>query len=211
MPIPHYNYYPPSGEVVDSSNPRAQWNGRVWMLNGRPYSVPSGHKLVGRPGGKMSGWYYDWQKRAWMEPSKPAGQQQPQRGPQPPAPAPRPMPMPVPVPVPVSQQPARQPEKEMKTVETKKPNALDALIKHPVAPVLGGLLVLVAQFTEAPVPPTIPNDLPDPTAKQWQMIYAQNQQAFQRRMELYNTLGLVLLGYASTQTVLDALPAKRAA
>src|SRR5207249_4310604 len=104
--IPHYNYNPPSGQMVDASNPRAQWNGRVWMLNGRPYSVPSSDKLVGRPGGPMSGWYYDWQKRAWMEPSKPGSQ--PGGGPRPPAPGPRPpapgpRPMPVPVPIPVSQ------------------------------------------------------------------------------------------------------------
>ena len=59
-------------------------------------------------------------------------------------------------------------------------------------------------------PPSIPTDLPESTAKQWQMVYNQNQQRFQRRMELYENLGMVLLGYASAQTVIDALPAKRA-
>src|SRR5262249_15474772 len=156
----HFNYYPPAGEVVDASMPRAQWNGRVWMLNGRSYSVPASHRLVGRPGGRFAGWYYDWQKRAWMEPSAPRTQQQQQQ--RPPAPMQQ-QPALIPVPIPVQQQspqtPAPQPEKkEMMTVEQKKPNVLDALIKHPVAPVLGGLLLLATQFTDAPQPPTIPDD-----------------------------------------------------
>src|SRR5262249_52580942 len=84
----------------------------------------------------------------------------------------------------------------------KKPNALDALVKHPVAPVVGGILVLASYFTDEPKPPEIPHDLPEPTAKQWQMIYQQNLQRYERRMELLQTIGLSLLGYASTQAVL---------
>ena len=93
----------------------------------------------------------------------------------------------------------------------KKPNALDALVKHPVAPVVGGILVLASYFTDEPKPPEIPHDLPEPTAKQWQMIYQQNLQRYERRMELLQTIGLALLGYASTQAVLDALPPKKGA
>jgi len=93
----------------------------------------------------------------------------------------------------------------------KKPNALDALVKHPVAPVVGGILVLASYFTDEPKPPEIPHDLPEPTAKQWQMIYQQNLQRYERRMELLQTIGLSLLGYASTQAVLDALPPKKGA
>lgn len=106
-------------------------------------------------------------------------------------------------------QPLVQVQPEKCAVE-KKPNALDALIKHPVAPVVGGILVLASYFTEEPKPPQIPHDLPDPTAKQWQMIYQQNLQRYERRMELLQTIGLTLLGYASTQAVLDALPKKSA-
>jgi len=59
LPTPHYNYYPPSGAVLDQNETRAYWNGRAWMLNNRVYGVPSGHRLVGRAGGQMDGWYYD--------------------------------------------------------------------------------------------------------------------------------------------------------
>src|SRR5947208_3176740 len=86
--IPHYNYYPPAGQVVDATDGRVQWNGRAWMLKGRVYGVPASHRLMGKPGTAHSGWYYDWGKRAWMEPSSaPAVQSQPQ-------PQPRPQPRP---------------------------------------------------------------------------------------------------------------------
>ena len=35
------------------------------------------------------------------------------------------------------------------------------------------------------------------------------QQRFARRMDLYKDLGMVLLGYASAQTLLDALPGRQ--
>ncbi len=198
MAIPHYNYYPPAGQVVDASDGRVQWNGRAWMLNGRVYGVPSSHRLQGRPGGPMAGWYYDWSHRAWMEPSAPST-----------AITPRPRPQPS-HPMPQHPQPTAHPTPDKKeTCMEKKPNnVLDALVKHPVAPVLGGVLMLATQFTDEPAPPTIPDDLPEATAKQWMMIYNQNQQRFQRRMELYQNLGMVLLGYAEAKAVLDALPPK---
>src|SRR5262249_46396825 len=94
MPVPHYNYYPPAGQVIDATDGRVQWNGRAWMLNGKVYGVPASHRLMGKPGSSFSGWYYDWQKKAWMEPSNtpyPSGggapsRQPPQPRPQPPAP-----------------------------------------------------------------------------------------------------------------------------
>jgi hypothetical protein len=195
MAVPHYNYYPPTGQVIDASDGRVQWNGRAWMLNGRVYGVPSSHQLIGKPGGALSGWTYDWQKHAWMEPSAPmfppSGGVSPTR----PAPPVRP------------QTPVVVPVKEI-AVEKKKMSPLESLVKHPVAPLVGGVLVAAAYLTDEPTPPTLPDGLPEPMAKQWQMIYAQNQQRFVRRMELYKDLGMVLLGYASAQTILDALPAK---
>ena len=203
MAIPHYNYYPPAGQVVDATDGKVQWNGRAWLLNGRVYGVPSSHKLQGRPGGPMAGWYYDWSKKAWMEPSPPAGGVTPMPRPQPTRPQPQPQP--------TTQLPVHStPEKRETCMEKKPNNVLDALVKHPVAPVLGGVLLLATQFTDEPSPPTIPEDLPEPMAKQWMMIYNQNQQRFQRRMELYQNLGMVLLGYAEAKAVLDALPPKRA-
>ena len=198
MAIPHYNYYPPANQVVDASDGRVQWNGRAWMLNGRVYGVPSSHRLQGRPGGALAGWYYDWSKKAWMEPSAPATTTPPR-----------------PLPVRTQPQPQVQPQVVVhhvpkETCMEKKPNnVLDALTKHPVAPVLGGVLLLATQFTDEPAPPTIPDDLPEATAKQWMMIYNQNQQRFQRRMELYQNIGMVLLGYAEAKAVLDMLPPKR--
>ena len=64
-------------------------------------------------------------------------------------------------------------------------------------------------LTTEPQPPPIPDGMPESTAKQWMMIYNQNQQRFQRRMELYQNLAMVLLGYAESKAVLDALPPKR--
>lgn len=205
MPTPHLNFYPPAGQVIDASDSRVTWNGRAWMLSGRVYGVPSTHRLMGKPGGPLDGWYYDWGRRAWMEPDH-GGPARPGMG------AGRPTPI-VSNPVrPQPQQPAPKPpeKKEECRMERKPGNVLESLIKHPVAPVIGGVLLLAAHFTDEPQPPSIPDELPEATQKQWQMIFNQNQQRFQRRMELYENLGNVLLGYASTQTVLDALPPKRA-
>ncbi len=228
MPTPRFNYYPPAGSVVDRNQPRAQWNGRQWLLNGKPFAVPASHSLVGRMGGPMTGWYYDWRTRAWMEPDRaPAPAPRPAAPPRPagPAPAPAPgamqpagprfipgrrysppraVPAPVPPAVPERKEPAVEKEKKALT-------PLDSLMKHPIAPVIGGILMLASYLTEEPQPPTLPDGLPEPLAKQWQMTFNQNQQRFQRRMDLYQHVGMVLLGYASTQTVLDALPPKRSA
>ncbi len=91
-------------------------------------------------------------------------------------------------------------------MEDKKKAPLELLVKHPVAPVVGGVLVAAAYLTDEPQPPTIPDGLPESSAKQWMMIYNQNQQRFQRRMGLLKDVGMVLLGYASAQTVMEALP-----
>ncbi len=191
--VPHYNFYPPAGQVVDASDGRVTWDGRAWKLNGRVYGVPSTHRLVGKAGTSMSGWYYDWSKRAWMEPSVPK-----------PPPAPRP-----PV-APVVQQPAAPAPvtggAAVVALETHKHNPIESILKHPIAPVLGGVLVAASYLTDEPTPPSIPDEMPEATAKPWMMVYHQNQQRFQRRMDLYKDVGMVLLGYASAQTIMDAFP-----
>ncbi len=88
---------------------------------------------------------------------------------------------------------------------------IESLMKHPVAPVVGGVLVAAAYLTDEPQPPSIPEGLPEASAKQWMMIYNQNQQRFQRRMDLFKDLGMVLLGYASAQTIMEAFPKASAA
>ena len=201
MPTPHYNHYPPSGSVLDQNEPKAYWNGRAWMLNNKVYGIPSGHRLVGRAGGPLDGWYYDWSKRAWMEPDRgrsysgPALQTQPR--PQPQA-QPRPQPQPLqPVPVPVKD----------KCMNAKDPNVLDYLMKHPVAPAAGAFLILGSMLAEEPLPPQIPEELPETIQKQWTMLYNQNLQRFQRRMTIWESVGKLLMGYGETNAILAALPA----
>jgi hypothetical protein len=207
--IPHFNYYPAAGTVIDQSDSRVTWNGRAWMLNGRVYGVPSSHRLVGRPGGPLDGWTYDWGRHAWMEPDH--GPPRPSSGPvagpirrpggfQPQRPQSQPQP----------QTPTVVSEKKECPVEKKDQNVLEYLTKHPIAPLLGGFMLLGTQFAEEPVPPTIPDDLPEATAKQWMMIYSQNLQRFQRRMTLFENIGKLLLGYADTNAVMAALPPKKA-
>ena len=197
MAVPHFNYYPPAGQVVDASDGRVSWDGKSWKLNGRKYGVPSSHSLVGKSGTSMSGWSYDWKKRAWMEPSAP----------KPAAIAVRPAAPPVVMrPAPVAQV-----QRPSVVLERKKLNPIESLMKHPIAPVLGGVLVAASYLTDEPQPPPISDALPDATKRQWQMVYAQNQQRFARRMDLYKDVGMVLLGYSSAQTIIDAFGSREIA
>ena len=211
MATPHFNYYPPSGSVQDTNEPKAYWNGKSWMLNNKVYTVPSGHHLVGRLGGQMDGWTYDWSKRAWMEPDRggraPSGAM---TRPQPTRPAPA-------QPAPVAAQPAKpaQPEKEhhvenkCASKDKEHSNVLEYLMKHPVAPLAGAVVLLGAMMADEPTPPQIPEGRPEPVQKQWLMIYNQNQQRFQRRMQIWDTVGKALLGYSDTNAILSALPARK--
>jgi hypothetical protein len=201
MPISHKNYYPPAGEVIDQSNTSVTWNGREWRYMGRTAPALTGHRLIGKPGGSHDGWWFDWNQYSWMEPDRPqynypnpyAGQQTKPWQSKPQSPAPK-------------------PEKESKGMEKEKPqNVLEYLVKHPVAPLVGGFVLVGSMLADEPQPPQIPAELPEPVAKQWQMIYAQNLERFRRRMALFETIGTVLLGYADTNAVLAALPAKKAA
>lgn len=206
MAIPHYNFYPPAGQVIDASDGRVTWDGRAWRMSGKVFSVPSSHRLIGKGGTTYDGWYYDWQKHAWMQPSAATSQPTPSA----PRPTIGPRPTVAPKPQTTPQPTAPAPEKKEEVhMEKKSHSVLDSLIKHPVAPVIGGFLVLASNFTDEPQPPQITADIPEPLAKQWQMIFNQNQQRFERRMALYEQLGMVLLGYSSTQAVMDMLPAKK--
>src|SRR5262249_51198865 len=139
------------GEVIDQTDPGVTWDGRAWKKAGRVFGVPSTHRLIGRPGSSHDGWYYDWNRRAWMKPDAPRPAPQPR-----PSPAPRPMPFrPQPTPQPPAPQPTPQPpapKPPEKETDMNK-NMLDALIKHPVAPVIGGLLLVASHLTDEPTPP----------------------------------------------------------
>ena len=206
MPIARKNYRPPAGSVIDQNEPRASWNGKEWRLNNKKYNPPSSHRLIGKPGGTLSGWYYDWKQRAWMEPDRAATQpprpggvaRPPMRPPTTPARPPLPR-------IPTTQNPALTPGKEL--IVQKDPNVLEYLVKHPIAPLVGGFLVIGSMMADEPTPPQIPEGLPEPVAKQWQMIYAQNLQRFQRRQAMWETAGKVLLGYAEANAIVSAVTA----
>ena len=209
MPTPHFNYYPPSGSVLDQSEPKAYWTGREWQRNRKKYAVPSGHRLVGRLGGPLDGWYYDWGQRAWMEPDKapPRSSINP----------PRPLPVvtrPTPEAIASRPQPSNQ-EKHMDKCSSKESakdkNVLEYLMKHPIAPLAGALVLVGSMLADEPAPPQIPDGLPEATQKQWLMIYAQNQQRFARRQQIWDTVGKTLLGYSDTNAILAMLPARKAA
>jgi hypothetical protein len=187
MPTPNFNYYPPAGSVLNQTDPSITWDGTKWMRGGSLAPVFSNHNLIGV--GPLQGWWYDWGQRAWMKPDAPAM-------------------TPIAASIPVgSAGPIMIPPPGAGLFGTTgTPTVFEALIKHPVAPVVGGLLLLASHFTDEPSPPQIPADLPDAVSKQWQMIFNQNQQRYQRRMEMYETLGMVLLGYAQTTSLLEALP-----
>jgi hypothetical protein len=231
MPIAHYNYYPPANSVFDADNVQAKWDGRAWRVNGAVYTVPNGHRLAGLPG-PLYGWTYDWQKRAWMEPgnapaptpsapAKPAPgpftmgpvgphpvaprpgtpAPQPAPAPQPPAPAPQPQPQP--------EAPACEPEKEQIRM-TNPQTFLEDLVKHPFAPLIGAGLLVVSYIQDEPTPPAISPELPEPLQKQVTMLFNQNQQKFARRMDLYRDLGMILLGYAGSRSIVDVIGQKHA-
>ena len=88
-------------------------------------------------------------------------------------------------------------------------NALEALIKHPVAPAIGGFLIVAALLTDEPALPEIPAELPEAVQKRWQMIYQQNLERFRRRMDAFQVIGQVLLGFATSDAILRALPAAK--
>jgi hypothetical protein len=88
---------------------------------------------------------------------------------------------------------------------------LEYLVKHPIAPLVGGFILVGSMLADEPQPPTIPANLPDDVGKTWQMIYAQNLARYQKRMQLWETVGKALLGYGEVNAVLAALPPKKAA
>jgi hypothetical protein len=95
--------------------------------------------------------------------------------------------------------------------DTKDKSVLEFLMKHPIAPLAGAFVLLGSMLADEPAPPQIPDGLPEPIQKQWMMIYNQNQQRFQRRMQIWDTVGKALLGYSDTNAILAALPPRKAA
>ena len=188
--IEHKDYMPPPKSVYDASDKHVHWDGRFWVRKGKPFSPTPSHRLVGNPKGPLKGWFYDWNKRAWIEPEDPMTA----AAAPPPAPAPAPM----------VRAPANDNRKEMVPMQcagSKPVTPLEAVLKHPVAPVVGGLLVLLPQFIDPPARPTYPPGLPPETIADAQATFDENRDRFAQRMQLYRDIGMVLLGYSSVQTL----------
>jgi hypothetical protein len=203
MAVAHKNFYPRAGSVEVANDPGWSWNGRQWMKGGRVGVPPKGAPLRGRTGTEMAGWYYDWSKYAWIEPTR---QQMPPRPmPMPPRPAPSP-----PVVVVQPQPPAPAPKKETQMSDCNKPmigGIWEGLIRHPILPAAGVALLIASRFLKRPEPPMIPPELPEPMAKWWQMNYAQNLAIWENNKEFYTNFGQALLtiGTANSAVAVEQL------
>jgi hypothetical protein len=186
--IEHKDYLPPPKSVIDASDKHVHWDGRFWVRKGKPFSPTPSHRLIGNPKGPLKGWFYDWNARAWMEPGGTTLTA-------PVAVAPPPAPVRAPV--------ANDNRKEMamQCGGNKPVTPLEAVLKHPVAPVVGGLLVLLPQFIDPPGRPTYPAGMPPETIADAQATFDENRDRYAQRMQLYRDIGMVLLGYSSVQTL----------
>jgi len=85
---------------------------------------------------------------------------------------------------------------------------LESLMKHPLAPLVGGVMWAIAQFTEEPAPRLVPSELPEAVRAEWQAVIAKNQVRFQRRMAFFEKVGEVLMGFSSVTSIIDFIEAK---
>lgn len=194
----HKNYYPPAGTVEVANDHAWRWDGARWIHNGR-VDVPRNRPLRGVAGGPLAGWFYDWHQFAWMEPvhapALPPAQPHPIVRPQPPAPPPV---------VHHEEHHHHLPKHgdDHRCHLSDKPNIYDGIKDHWVVPLLGAALMVGADFMTQPIPPEIPDGLPEAVQKQWMMIYGQNLNSYSTRkaaLEKYGNLLLALgLGNAAT-------------
>ena len=126
MAMPHYNYYPPAGQVIDASDGRVTWDGQSVEAERqglrRPVVAPA-HRQAGQ---SMSGWYLrleqarvDGAERAEAaRPRRRGRRSQPAVAAEPAAPAP------------VTARPAIVARRARTST-----NPIESLMKHPIAPV----------------------------------------------------------------------------
>jgi len=177
MATAYKNFLPPAGSVEVVGEPAWSWDGRAWLYNGRPTSFPSGRALRGKPGTQLAGWFYDHQRGAWIEPSRPPlGATIPVGGIVPPPPCP--------------------------PAATRITSMWDGLKNHPLVPVAGAALVIFGKhLVKKPEPPQIPEGLPEPFQKMWTMQYQANLQTYNERIEMLKDLGqlAVQVGVSNAQ------------
>ena len=188
MPTPHYNYRPAAGDVVDQNEPTAYWNGKKWQKNKKNYGVPSGHRLVGRAGGPLNGWYYDWSQRAWMEPDKTA----------PSAPATL---MPRPIVVRPTAQPQPRKESTMsKCDHSRKVSLADQIMEvaKVVSYIAGPVVIAVGQSIKPPAAPPVTATQPQWLIDQNQNTFQANNASYESRKGAWQNWGQALLTFGSS-------------
>lgn len=197
MPIARKNYHPPAGSVIDANEPRASWDGHQWRRDGKKFKVPSSHRLVGRPGGSLNGWYYDWKKRAWMEPDRALT----------PTPGGTPPRMPTQS-APQTTMPAKPTqEKAMQNAtQTTPPTLLDYWKNHPLAPVISALCATASIVIDDPLPPTIPENLPEAKQKELVNLYHHNRELVKNRRESLRLLAQMIAGVSESSALFSMLP-----
>jgi hypothetical protein len=190
MATPHKNYYPPAGSVEVAGDPSWSWDGRRWMHQGR-VAVPTGRSLVGRRGGQLDGWHYDWRQYAWIEPT-PAHHYPPAGSSVVHQPAHAPI-------IQIHQQPAHpapQHHTEVHHVhrEHQPESFASELKKHPWWPLVGGIVYLLPEFISEPQPPPVSAEMPHYIQTQLQFQYAQELARYQKRMKVIEKVGALVMG-----------------
>lgn len=200
MATPHFNYYPPSGSVIDQNEPTAYWNGKRWQKKKKNYAVPSGHRLVGRPGGPLNGWYYDWAQRAWMEPDKPTPA--PARPPAMPAPMAPTRTIPAgpirPVSMPLS---TRDKENTMSKCGHSRKASLAEQVMEVVkvgSYIAGPILIAAGQTVKSPAQPPVTPAMPVWLIEKNKSIYEDNKSAYLSRKGDLQNWGQALLTFGSS-------------
>jgi|GEM_PF-2552028 len=191
-------YLPPAGTVEVAGDSSWTWNGREWFQRGQR-AIPSGRQLQGKAGSRLAGWYYDWQRGGWIDPSAASSSQMQQI-------------------TPLQQQQLQLITRKEDPMISRCAPAPEASVtndlpKHPWLPLLALGAQVLPELLTPPQPPTMPQDLPPSVAAAWQLIFAANQQAYERRKALLdkvaNVATQIALGNAQLHEVGNLLAGQR--
>ena len=86
-------------------------------------------------------------------------------------------------------------------VPHREPDVIEQLKRSPYLPLVGLGLSLASDFLKPPLPPQIPEGLPEATRAQWQMTYAQNVALYQERKSILDKYAQLVLGLTGMQAV----------
>ena len=204
------NFLPPAGSVEVAGNSNWRWDGRSWFVGRQRRNPSTSRRLVGKRGTSMEGAYYDWSRKAWMRPDRAPAPTPPSGGAlRPPIvfrpPAVMPQRPPVANPFTPQQEPmimtTLQPATCSHVVPHREPDVIEQLKRSPYLPLVGLGLSLASDFLKPPLPPQIPEGLPEATRAQWQMTYAQNVALYQERKSILDKYAQLVLGLTGMQAV----------